>query len=122
MSPGEPNAPVTSQSDPVCVASCAEPSLNLDALFFLGFRDMGSKDMTRDRGTPSGPMSTDSTRLIFLSQLDVGLMVVGRVMVEVIMYDMVPLSNLGKISKGIQRRRVKKTYVHACMQAFGRKF
>lgn len=55
--------------------------------------DIGSREIVRGFGGFIGPMSTVSTRDIFWSQLDVGAIEVGRVIVEVIIYEIVPRSN-----------------------------
>ncbi len=70
--------------DPVSVASWDSVSLLFTALLFLAFRDIGSRDIKRGLGGPSGPMSTVSTREIFVSQLEAAVMDVGRVIVAVI--------------------------------------
>jgi hypothetical protein len=67
--------------------------LFFSAFFLLDLRDIGSNEITRGFGGGIGPMSIVSTREIFRSQLDVAVIDVGLVMVAVIMYAMVPLSN-----------------------------
>jgi hypothetical protein len=54
---------------------------------------MGSRKMVLERGGASKPTSSCSTRVTFLSQFDVGAMVVGLVSVAVMAYEMVPRSN-----------------------------
>lgn len=65
--------------------------------FFLGLdfdlADMGSRVITRALGAGRGAMSILSMRISRLSQDIEGVMVVGRVRVDVIMYDIVPRSN-----------------------------
>lgn len=62
-------------------------------LFILARFDIGSREIVRAFGGRMSPMSTVSTRESFWSQLAVAAIEVGRVMVAVIMYDMVPRSN-----------------------------
>jgi hypothetical protein len=76
---------VASLPDPVSAASCDSFSRLFGDLLFVFFRDMGSNDMVRAFGGTMGPTSTVSTRDIFVSQLVVGVMEVGRVIVAVIM-------------------------------------
>jgi hypothetical protein len=83
-------APLTK---PESVLSCDSLSLFFAAFFLLDLLDIGSNDMTLGLGGSIGPMSTVSTRDTFRSQLDVAAIDVGLVMVAVIMYAMVPLSN-----------------------------
>lgn len=77
------------------ISTEAEPDgLSLTAGFFLRVRlDIGSRKMVLDRGGASNPTSICWTRVTFLSQVEVGVMVVGLVIVAVIEYEMVPRSN-----------------------------
>lgn len=68
-------------------------SLFLIVFLLLTRRDIGSRDIFCGFGGSIGPMSTVSTRESFWSQLEVAVIEVGRVIVAVIKYDMVPLSN-----------------------------
>jgi hypothetical protein len=61
--------------------------------FLLARLEMGSRKMVLERGGASKPTSSCSTRVTFLSQFDVGAMVVGLVSVAVMAYEMVPRSN-----------------------------
>lgn len=77
-----------------CSRSVAsESAFALIFLAFLGCFEMGSRDIIRGLGASRGPMSTVSIKLTFLSQLDVAAIEVGRVIVERIIYDIVPRSN-----------------------------
>jgi hypothetical protein len=59
-------------------------------------------DTLRSSGGTRSPMSTFSTSDTLCSQVDVGLMDVGRVKVAVTMYDIVPLSNCKEMVSELQ--------------------
>lgn len=70
------------------------------------------------------PMSTLSTRDIFVSQFDVAAIEVGRVIVAVIRYEIVPRSNCSLVSKATDKSShvaEVKTYINARREAFRRK-
>lgn len=69
--------------------------------------EIGSNDITFGFGTGMGAISMGSRRTILLSQDNVGEMVVGRVRVEVIMYDMVPRSNYSQENETLALARTK---------------
>ena len=75
------------------VASRGAFSLFLTVFLLLGRRRIGSKDMVRGFGAANAPISTVSIKEIFRSQLDVAAIEVGRTIVAVIKYEMVPRSN-----------------------------
>lgn len=80
--------------------------------------------MVRGFGGPIGPISTFSTKEIFWSQLDVVLIDVGRVMVAVIMYEMVPRSNYAvrQSMPGVRYSPARVTHINATWKPFPGKF
>jgi hypothetical protein len=76
---------VRSVRGPVSGASGTLLSLALTDLLILARFDIGSREIVRGFGGRMSAMSTVSTRESFWSQLDVGAIEVGRVMVDVIM-------------------------------------
>lgn len=71
-------------------------------------RDIGSKDIMRGLGSGMGAMSMDSIRLTFVSHDAVGDMVVGRVIVAVNMYDIVPRSNFGSGQQQLTHEKLER--------------
>jgi hypothetical protein len=61
-------------------------------------REIGSKDITLGLGSGIGATSMTSISETLVSHEDVGEMVVGRVSVDVSIYDIVPRSNYVTIS------------------------
>lgn len=88
-----------SEPDPTSVVLVASPDFDstlslLGAfLFFLVLFAIGSKVIIRASGAIIGPISTVSTRDTLRSHVDVVAIEVGRVIVELIRYVIVPLSN-----------------------------
>jgi hypothetical protein len=80
---GDPACRAASLTETASVLSCDSPSLLF--FFLLAFFDMGSNEMTRAFGGGMGPISTDSTKEILQSQLEVAAIDVGLVIVAVIM-------------------------------------
>lgn len=75
------------------MVSIVEPCLDFTFFLLPARLDIGSREIVLGRGGFIGPISTVSTSDSFWSQLDVAAMEVGRVSVDVIIYEIVPRSN-----------------------------
>lgn len=71
------------------------------ALLLLDRREMGSKDIVRGFGGVRSPTSTVSMRFTFRSHDEVAAIEVGRVIVDLITYEIVPRSNYIQISNAL---------------------
>lgn len=83
-----------------------------DRLCFLECFAIGSSEIMRGFGRLIGPMSTVSTKDILRSHVNVAAIDVGRVRVERIIYEIVPLSNCGAVSISLVMRSAF-TYIDA---------
>ena len=70
----------------------------LEPLLFADLFERVSTEIVRGFGRGIGAISIASTSLIRLQQVEVGDIVVGRVMVDVIMYEIVPRSNYDSLA------------------------